>query len=280
MDRVTRKVFVNRPFDGKVVVITGACAGIGRALAVRFAQGHARLVLIDLDQAALHSLALHLREHHNVEVLALRCDVADGDCIGSVMALAIEQFGGIDVLINNAGITHRSTFEETSPEVFRRIMDVNYFGAVNCTQAALPSLLARKGQIIVLSSLSGFAPMRYRCAYNASKHALHGLFETLRGEVEPQGVNVMLVCPGFTATDILKNALVGDGSVAHHPVPFVGPVATPQDTAAAIYRGAVRRKRQLILSNVNWAARLLARFCPNLFERFVVPRISGLKPQG
>ena len=103
---------------------------------------------------------------------------------------------------------------------------------------------------------------------------------TLRGEVEPQGVNVMLVCPGFTATDILKNALVGDGSVVHHPVPFVGPVATPQDTAAAIYRGAVRRKRQLILSNVNWAARLLARFCPNLFERFVVPRISGLKPQG
>lgn len=279
MDRVVRKVFLTRRFDGKVVLITGACAGIGRALAVRFAQSGARLVLIDLDQSGLDSLASHLQEHHNVEVLTQRCDVADADCIHASVALAVEQFGGIDVLINNAGITHRSTFEETSPEVFRRIMDVNYFGAVNCTQAALPSLQARKGQIIVLSSLSGFVPMRYRCAYNASKHALHGLFETLRGEVQEQGVNVMLVCPGFTATDILKNALVGDGSVVRQPVPFVGPVSSAQDTAAEIYRAACKRKRLLILSNVTWVARLLARLCPSLFERFVVPRISGLKPQ-
>ncbi|WP_090216368.1 SDR family oxidoreductase [Geopseudomonas guangdongensis] len=271
-----RKVFVSKVFERKVVLVTGACAGIGRALAQRFAQAGARLVLLDLDQAALDSLAQHLRDHHNVEVLALRCDVAEAAVVEAAVALAVEQFGGIDLLINNAGITHRSRFADTDLAVFQRIMQVNYFGALHCTRAALPSLLARRGQIVVLSSLSGFAPMLDRSAYNASKHALHGLFETLRLELAGSGVNVMLVCPGFTATDIRKKALVGDGSVTAQPIPFVGKVNAPQDTAEAIYRAAVRRKRLLIHSNVNWLARLLARLSPRLFERWLVPRLSGV----
>ena len=276
MRRVIRKVFVSKVFERKVVLVTGACAGIGRALAQRFAQAGARLVLLDLDQAALDSLAQHLRDHHNVEVLALRCDVAEAAAVEAAVALAVEQFGGIDLLINNAGITHRSRFADTDLAVFQRIMQVNYFGALHCTRAALPSLLARRGQIVVLSSLSGFAPMLDRSAYNASKHALHGLFETLRLELAGSGVNVMLVCPGFTATDIRKKALVGDGSVTAQPIPFVGKVNAPQDTAEAIYRAAVRRKRLLIHSNVNWLARLLARLSPRLFERWLVPRLSGV----
>lgn len=277
MRRVIRKVFVSKVFERKVVLVTGACAGIGRALAQRFAQAGARLVLLDLDQAALDSLAQHLRDHHNVEVLALRCDVAEAAAVEAAVALAVEQFGGIDLLINNAGITHRSRFADTDLAVFQRIMQVNYFGALHCTRAALPSLLARRGQIVVLSSLSGFAPMFDRSAYNASKHALHGLFETLRLELAGSGVNVMLVCPGFTATDIRKKALVGDGSVTAQPIPFVGKVNAPQDTAEAIYRAAVRRKRLLIHSNVNWLARLLARLSPRLFERWLVPRLSGVR---
>lgn len=157
-------------------------------------------------------------------------------------------------------------------------MAVNYFGAVNCTRHALPSLLERRGQVIVLSSLSSFAPLLNRSAYNASKHALHGLFETLRMEVREQGVNVMLVSPGFTATDIRKNALVGDGSVAQANTALPFKVAAPADVAEAIYQGACRRKRQLILSNVDWQARLFARFFPRLFERWMVPRLSGVKP--
>ena len=277
MRRVIRKVFVSKVFERKVVLVTGACAGIGRALAQRFAQAGARLVLLDLDQAALDSLAQHLRDHHNVEVLALRCDVSEAAAVEAAVALAVEQFGGIDLLINNAGITHRSRFADTDLAVFQRIMQVNYFGALHCTRAALPSLLARRGQIVVLSSLSGFAPMLDRSAYNASKHALHGLFETLRLELAGSGVNVMLVCPGFTATDIRKKALVGDGSVTAQPIPFVGKVNAPQDTAEAIYRAAVRRKRLLIHSNVNWLARLLARLSPRLFERWLVPRLSGVR---
>ena len=273
-----RKVFASKVFERKVVLITGGCAGIGRALAMRFAQAGARLVILDLQRDGLDSLVQHLSDHHNCEALGLVCDVADAQAVQRAVAQTLERFGDIDVLVNNAGITHRSTFAETEMAVFQRIMAVNYFGAVHCTKAALPSLIARRGQVVVLSSLSGFAPLLYRSAYNASKHALHGLFETLRAELKGSGVNVMLVCPGFTATDLRKNALVGDGSVTQQPPLAIGKVASAQDVAEAIYRGALRRRRLLVLSNVNWRARLLARFFPRLFERVLLPRLSGLKP--
>lgn len=274
-----RKVFASKIFDRKVVLITGGCAGIGRALAERMAQAGARLVIFDLEQNALDGLVQHLVDHHNADVLGLRCDVSDSMAVQQAVALVLERFGGIDVLINNAGITHRSLFAETDLKVFQRVMAVNFYGALHCTRAALPSLIARQGQIVVLSSLTGFAPLLYRSAYNASKHALHGLFDTLRMELEGTGVSVTLACPGFTATDLRKNALVGDGSVIRQPAVVLGSeVASPRDVAEAIYQGALQRKRLLVLSNVNWRARILARYCPWLFERLLVPRMSGLKP--
>lgn len=273
-----RKVFANKVFERKVVVITGGCAGIGRALVMRFAQAGARLAILDLQEAALESLVQHLGDHLGCEAIGLVCDVADAQAVQQAVGLIEERFGGIDLLLNNAGITHRSTFAETELAVFQRIMAVNYFGALHCTKAALPGLIARRGQVIVLSSLSGFAPLLYRSAYNASKHALHGLFETLRAELKGSGVNIMLVCPGFTATDLRKNALVGDGSVTQQPPLAIGKVASAQDVAEAIYQGALRRRRLLVLSNINWRARLLARFFPRLFERVLLPRLSGLKP--
>ncbi|MCY1261306.1 putative oxidoreductase SadH [compost metagenome] len=274
-----RKVFSSKVYQHKVALVTGGCSGIGRALVLRFAQAGAKLVILDLDQAALDSLTQHLRQHLNAEALGLRCDITDAEAVRSAVALAIERFGGIDVLVNNAGITHRSLFADTDLAVFQRVMAVNFHGAVHCTQAALPSLLARRGQIIVLSSLTGFAPLLYRSAYNASKHALHGLFDTLRMELDGSGVAVTLVCPGFTATDLRKNALLGDGSVIRQPAAVLGSeVASPHDVAEAIIQGAMRRKRLLILSNVNWCARILARFFPRLFEKLLVPRMSGLKP--
>lgn len=265
-------------FQQKVVVITGGCAGIGRALALRFAQAGAHLAILDVQEESLVAFRQQLHDKLNADVLAINCDVSDDQACADAMTQVVDRFGGIDLLINNAGITHRSAFADTELAVFQRIMAVNYFGALNCTRHALPSLLARRGQVIVLSSLSSFAPLLNRSAYNASKHALHGLFETLRMEVREQGVSVMLVSPGFTATDIRKNALVGDGSVAQANTAMPFKVAAPADVAEAIYQGACRRKRQLILSNVDWQARLVARFFPRLFERWMVPRLSGIKP--
>ncbi|WP_312977638.1 SDR family oxidoreductase [Stutzerimonas nitrititolerans] len=270
-----RKVFASKIFDRKVVLITGGCAGIGRALAERMAQAGARLVIFDLEQNALDGLVQHLVDHHNADVLGLRCDVSDSMAVQQAVALVLERFGGIDVLINNAGITHRSRVADTSLAVFERIMAVNFYGALHCTQAALPSLVARRGQIIVLSSLSQYAPVPDRAAYNASKHALHGLFETLRGELDGTGVHVMMVCPGYTATDLRKNVLVGDGSTAPQPVLTAGRVASPQDVAEAIYQGALRRRRLLVLSNLDWRARIIARCFPRLFEQLLLPRLTG-----
>lgn len=266
-------------FQQKVVVITGGCAGIGRALALRFAHSGARIAILDVQEEPLLAFQQQLMDKLNAEVLAIRCDVADPQACEQAICQVLEHFGGIDLLINNAGITHRSTFAETDLAVFQRIMAVNYFGALHCTQQALPSIVQRQGQIIVLSSLSGFAPLLYRSAYNASKHALHGLFETLRMEVRAQGVNVMLVTPGFTATDIRKNALVGDGSISQQIINAPFKVSSPSDVADDIYRGAVKRKKVMVLSTVNWRARLLARWFPGLFERWMLPRLSGIKPQ-
>jgi len=272
-----RKVFTSRVFERKVVLITGGCAGIGRALAVRMAQAGARLVIFDLDQVALDSLVQHLADHHNAQALGLRCDVSDRAAVQQAITLVIERYGGIDVLVNNAGITHRSRVADTSLTVFQRIMAVNFYGALHCTQAALSSLLARGGQIIVLSSLSQYAPVPDRAAYNASKHALHGLFETLRGELQGSDVNVMLVCPGYTATDLRKNVLVGDGSTAPQPVLTLGRVASPRDVAEAIYRGALRRRKLLVLSNLDWRAQLLARCFPRLYQSLLLPRLLGAR---
>lgn len=272
-----RKIFTSKVYERKVVLVTGGCAGIGRALVLRFAQAGARLAILDIQQGELDSLLQHLREHHNVEAIGLCCDVADASAVQAAVAQVLEHFGGIDVLVNNAGISHRSSFAQTELAVFERVMAVNYFGALYCTKAALDSLITRRGQIIVLSSLSVYAPLLYRSAYNASKHALHGLFSTLRYETDGSGVNVMLVCPGFTATDLRKNALVGGTDVANQPPLAMRKLASAHDVAESIYRGALKRKSLLVLDNVDWRARLLARYFPRVFERVLLPRTSRMR---
>ncbi|MDO9638185.1 MAG: SDR family oxidoreductase [Pseudotabrizicola sp.] len=258
----------------RVALVTGGSRGIGAAISVALkAAGYTVAANYAGNEEAANAFTAE------TGIPTYKWSVAEYDACAAGIKQVEADLGPVDVLVNNAGITHRSSFAETELAVFQRVMAVNYFGALHCTQAALPSLLARGGQIIVLSSLSGFSPLLYRSAYNASKHALHGLFETLRYELKDSGVSVMLVCPGFTATDLRKNALVGDGSVAPQPPLAMGKVASPQDVAEAIYLAALKRKRLLILSNVDWRARILARFFPRLFERVLLPRLSGMKPQ-
>jgi NAD(P)-dependent dehydrogenase (short-subunit alcohol dehydrogenase family) len=259
-------VAAERAFQDGVVVVTGAAGGIGRALCERFGRGGARLALLDRDGEGAQVVARELAAA-GLDTLALACDVADpGDCARAMTAVEAH-FGGIDVLINNAGITHRSLFADTEIPVYRRVMDVNYFGALHCTKAALASLLQSRGLVIVISSVAGFAPLLGRSGYSASKHALHGFFETLRCELAPRGVRVMMVCPGFTATNIERNALDGQGARARSPQSRVGGQSTPERVAEAVYRGACAGKRMLVLSRVGRLSRLLIRLAPGLYER-------------
>lgn len=262
-------------FRNKVVVITGANAGIGRALSQRFAVAGAWIAMLDLEAEPLEAFADHLSQHHNTRARGYVCDVSDPVAVHQTFNRIVEEFDGVDVLINNAGVTHHSQFVDTDLEVFRRVMEVNYFGALHCTKAALSSLLARKGLLITLSSMSGFTPLLDRSAYAASKHALHGLFDSLRVELDGQGVGVMLVCPGYTATEMSEHALRGDGTVGASGLRPGGREASTQEVAEQVFQGARKRRRLLVLRNVDWRARIFARLCPGLFDRYLAARLSS-----
>jgi NAD(P)-dependent dehydrogenase (short-subunit alcohol dehydrogenase family) len=259
-------------FQDKVVVITGATGGMGRALSRRFGRAGAKLGLLDLQRETVAAFADELHQA-GIQAHGCVCDVTDEQACHAAVQNALAHFGRIDVLINNAGITQRSAFAQTQSEVFRRVMNVNFFGALYCTQAALPALIASRGAIIVMSSIAGFSPLFGRSGYSASKHALHGLFESLRTELREAGVHVMMVCPGFTATGIEKNALGGDGQPATQPRSTTGRIATPEEVAEAIYRAAQKKQRLLVLSRVGKLAYWVSRFMPAWYERTMYKRL-------
>jgi NAD(P)-dependent dehydrogenase (short-subunit alcohol dehydrogenase family) len=263
-----------RDFKGKVVFITGAAGGLGRAMSRRFGQAGARLGLTDLDEAEVEVLARELREE-GIECLAQGLDVTEEGACAQAVAAVVESFGGLDVLINNAGIAQRSALVLTQAAVYRRVMDVNFFGSLYCTQAALSHLIARQGLIIVISSVAGFSPLLGRTGYAASKHALHGLFDSLRAELRESGVGVTIVCPSFVATGIEKNALGGDGRPTGHPQSRVGKVATPESVADAVFEAAVRGKRLLVLSFIGRLTRLMTKLCRALFERMMARSLAS-----
>ena len=230
----------------------------------RFARTGARLAA-DVDAAGARALAELVRL--GSEAVALDCDVRDEAACIRAIASVVERFGCVDVLVNNAGLTHRSAFADTDTAVLRRVMDVNFFGAVHCTKKALPSLVAQHGLVVAISSIAGLAPLYGRTGYAASKHAIQGFFASLRSELAPRGVDVLIVCPGFTATGIGVHALDADGQPTKHPQSTVGRVATPESVAEAVYGAAERSQRLLVLSTVGRVTWWLQRLSPALCER-------------
>jgi len=259
--------------QGKVVAITGGASGIGAALAWKFGGAGARIALIDLDEAEVRNRERELLEA-GVIAFAQKGDIASESEATAAITGVIRHFGGIDILINNAGISHRGAFREAELSTIRKVMEVNFFGSLRCTKAALESILRRRGMIIVVSSIAGLTPVLGRTAYCASKHALHGLFETLRGELCDQGVHVMMVCPGFTRTNLQSKALDGKGQVASHSRTLVGREASPSEVADSIFKGAGARKRLLILSPAGKLSYLLFRFAPAFYERLMMKRLA------
>lgn len=257
---------------GRSVVISGAAGGIGAALARRFARAGARVGLLDLDGAGVAALAGEF-EADGVEALALRCDVTRLEDCRAALAEVLGAWRGVDVLVANAGITHLGLFRDTDVEVIRRVMEVNFFGAVNLTKAALDSLRERRGHIVAISSVAGFAPLATRCGYSASKHAMHGFFDSLRGELRSEGVGVTLFCPFFVRTQIGLSALGGDGGAPRMPRTETGTPADPEDVAEAVLQAVLRRRRLVAFPAAARLAFLLSRFLPGLYERIMVRRI-------
>ena len=264
-----REVFLGRELRDRAVVITGGAGGIGQALARAFGAEGARIVLVDLPSSPLEEATTKLRAA-GIEAVALPCDITQPEQVRDTMEAARDAFGRIDVLINNAGIVHRSAFAETRPEVFRRVMDVNLFGALHCTQACLDELLRRQGLIIAISSIAGLAPLYGRSGYAASKHAMHGLFESLGAELRDQGAAVLMVCPSFVESGLEASTLGGDGERIARPRSKVGTLGTPDEVARAVVKAARTGRRRLILTPVGKTSALLSRVAPSLYERLMI----------
>lgn len=199
-------------YQGKTIWITGASSGIGEAFAKAFYKEGANLILSSRREDALMEVKDGLGDQpENVKIIPL--DLTDTESFSTKTKEAIEAFGQIDVLINNGGVSQRSTVLESEMTTYRRLMEVNYFGAIGLTKEVLPHMVERKsGHIIVTSSVAGKIGTKFRSGYAASKHAVQGFFNSLRQEMYEYNVAVTLLCPGFIKTNISKNALTGDGS--------------------------------------------------------------------
>jgi NAD(P)-dependent dehydrogenase (short-subunit alcohol dehydrogenase family) len=253
-----------RDFAGTTVVVTGAAGGLGRCLCVRFAAAGARIAALDRDEAGLAELD-RLLAADNRGHSTHRCDVTDASACADVVADVVARHGRIDVLINNAGISHRSAFAATQLEVLHRVIDVNFWGAINVTKPALPSLIAAKGLIITISSVAGFAPLIGRTGYAASKHALHGFFDSLRSELIDDGVDVVVICPSFIATGIERAALGADGEAAGRARVTTGRQVSPEQAAEVVFRAATRSQPLLLLGGTARAAYWLSRIWPSAY---------------
>ncbi|WP_299457939.1 SDR family oxidoreductase [uncultured Rikenella sp.] len=250
-------------FKNKVVVVTGASSGIGEALARRFAALGAHVVAgartVDKLEAMVSGLP--------TEGVAVECDVTREEDCKRLIDRAVERFGGIDVLVNNAGISMRALFDDVDLDVLRRLMDTNFWGAVYCTKYALPYIQRSKGSIVGISSVAGFHGLPGRTGYSASKYAMHGLLETVRIENLKKGVHVLIVAPGFTASNVRFAALTADGSQQGVSPREEGKMMTADEAAVRIIKAIGRRKRTLLMDFDGKGTRILKFFVPGLLDK-------------
>lgn len=253
-------------YAGKVVVITGGSDGIGKALVEKMISWGAKVATCGRNHDKLYQLQLD-NSHASLHTMA--CDVSkESDCRKFIES-CIGTFGGIDILINNAGISMRALVKEVEPEVFRKIMDINYFGAVYCTLFALPSIIARKGTVVGVSSIAGYRGLPGRSGYSASKFALLGWLEALRTEMLDEGVNVMWVCPGFTSSNI-RNAALNEKGERQGESPMDESSMMSAETCARYITEAIeKRKRSLVLTFTGKRTVFMNRFFPGLTDKLV-----------
>jgi dehydrogenase/reductase SDR family member 7B len=246
----------------KVIWITGASSGIGEALAIAWSREGARLVLSARDAKELERVrALCANpERHLVKPL----DVTDMDAIKR----SADEVGPVDILVPSAGVSQRSYAEETDLAVDRRIMEINYFGTIAVAKAVLPSMIARRsGHFVPISSVIGYVGVPLRSAYSASKHALHGFFNTLRAETHRYGLKVTIVCPGYIRTKVSENALRGDGTTHGKLDETHRDAMSAEESAPIILRGVAAGNREVHVGGAEvWAIRA-QRFLPWLVER-------------
>lgn len=260
----------------KVVIITGGSSGIGLACAEAFGRQGAAIVITGRHKARLEEAARRLTDKN----IAVQTIVADASLEADNRRMAeeaVSRFGKIDILVNNAGISMRALFEELDLDVFRQVMNINFYGTVYATKYYLPHILATKGSVIGVSSINGYRGTPARTAYTASKYAMQGFLEALRTEVMKRGVHVMVACPGFTASNIRNVALTADGSQQGESPRDEGKMMSAEEVAGAIVQATQKRKRDLVLTTEGKLAVFLNKWVPGLMDTIVYNKMAKEK---
>ncbi len=263
-------------FSGKTVIITGASSGIGRACAIAFARAGANVVLAARDDEKLGIVAQFCMSI-NAPFLLVKTDVTSEIECRNLVEKSAELFGGIDVLVNNAGITMRALFADCDLEVIRRVMEVNFWGTVYCTKFAMPYLLKSKGSVVGVSSIAGITGLPGRTGYSASKFAMEGFLEALRVENLKTGLHVLTLRPGYTSSDIRNRALSKDGLAQGESPLDENKIMTPEQVANKLIAGISSRKRTLSLTSEGKSAIFIKKFFPAWLDRIIYNKISKEK---
>jgi short-subunit dehydrogenase len=251
-------------FKDKVVWITGASSGIGESLAYAFMHQGAKIILSARRQDELERVKIACMMPGRVATLPL--DLADVPSLGNKVKEAIAIFGRVDVLVNNGGISQRSVADSTPLEIDRKIMEINYFSYVALTKALLPHFIEQKsGYFIITSSILGKIGVALRSAYAASKHALHGFYDSLREEVRVHNIHVMLVCPGYIKTNVTLNALTETGEKYNKMAEGQAKGMHPDKCAVKIIKAAIKKENEIYIGGFEILSVYLKRYMPDTY---------------
>ena len=252
----------------KVVVITGGSSGIGKALAEVFGKNGSKILITGRNKAELDKTVKDLQAK-GITITGFVADASVEEDNRKMAAEAVNNFGRIDILVNNAGITMRALFEELDLGVVRKVMDINFYGALYATHACLPEIIKNKGSVVGISSIAGFRGLPGRVGYSASKFALNGFLEVLRTEMLHRGVHILTASPGFTASNIRNRALTKDGSVQGESPREEDKMMTADECAGHIYHATLKRKNFLILTTQGKLAVWINKLFPSLADKLV-----------
>jgi len=254
--------------NDKIVWITGASSGIGEALVYAYNSLGAKLIISSRNQDELSRVKSNCKDNFEVHILPL--DLEDSNSLPSKAEEAILIFGRIDILINSGGISQRSLALETDLKTEQRFLDINFWGTVILSKAVLPQMIAQNsGSIVCVSSLVGKFGTRYRSAYSASKHALHGYFDSLRIEIDNPNIHIMLACPGFIRTNVTINALTADGSTQGTMDDAQENGMSPEECAKQMIKAINAKKEEVYIGGKETKSVLLKRFFPKLFSKII-----------
>jgi dehydrogenase/reductase SDR family protein 7B len=256
-------------FKDKVVWITGASSGIGEELTYLINSLGAKVIISARRKNELEKVKNNCDFRSNVKILEL--DLEKIDELEYKTQQAIDIFGKVDILINNAGIGQRSLVKETNIEIDKKIMNINYIGTVALTKYVLPNMIKNhNGHIVVVSSLVGYFGTPYRSAYSASKHAIQGFFDSMRAELSKDNIKVTIICPGFIETEITVKALTSTGGeYGQRPVFPKGFGLTSKECAKKSVDVISKQKNEALIGGTEIVSVYLKKYFPLIFSKMI-----------